>query len=150
MSLQTLAYIQTIQNLFTNVRCAETKEESTLLSDFVATQVLLTHTFGISYLALLWNADGKRPDIVIQRRKTLIRSLDVSFHRHYKKLCDSFKKVRYVFLHIAPGIKEQTLAVYVPAVQELLYSYNRKSEMLQRLLYRDFLYSVVVKNMIMT
>ena len=140
-NLQTLAYIQTIENLFANGRSSETEEEKTLLSDFIATQVLLTHTFGMSYLVLLWNVDtsaaaaARREELVI-RRRTLIRSLDVSFHRHYKKLCESFKKARDVFLPIAPGIEKRLCACTVPSIQALVDAYNQKTEMLQKFLLR--------------
>ena len=129
-SLQTLAYIQVIENLLTNVRYPESEEENTLLSDFIATQVLLTHSFGMQSLASLWNVDVNNR---VTRRRTLIKSLDVSFHRHYKQLCESFKKARNVFLPMVP----EMCAFSVPSIQNLVYLYNQKSEMLQKSLYRS-------------
>jgi hypothetical protein len=136
-----------IENLLANGRCSDTDEEKTLLSDFIATQVLLTHTFGMSYLVLLWNVEvADRSEELVIRRRTLIRLLDVSFHRHYKKLCESFKRVRDVFLPIAPGIDERLCAISVPSIQSLVDGYNQKTEMLQKfLLCADELPMLIVK-----
>jgi hypothetical protein len=145
-NLQTLAYIQTIENLFKNLRRSESEEESTFLSDFIATQLLLTHTYGMSYLNIIWNGEATtHPVELVINRKTLIKSLDVSFHRQYRKLCDSFKKARDVFLPIAPGIEER---FSIPSIQHLVYLYNKKSEMLQKFLYRNYDLSILIDQIV--
>ena len=126
MNLQTLAYIQTIENnLLANI--SETKEEINMLSDFMATQTFLTTHVSTSL--------NKEEDI--DRRRTVIRSLDVFFHRHYRKLCGSFKKAIKVYLQIAPGIDEKIGASSVPTIQALVSLYNKKREILQNLFLRD-------------
>ena len=116
-----------IEDLLTNRRGSESAEETIFLTDFVATQFLLTRTFRTSYIVLLWNAQEQTTTTTISRRKTLIKTLDVSFHKHYKKLNESFKNI------LAHGLCVHS----IPSVQVLVELYRKKSEMLQRFLYRE-------------
>jgi hypothetical protein len=123
-----MSSIAHIEDLITNRRGSESKEETIFLTDFVATQFLLTRTFRTSFIVLLWNAQDHTSADTIMRRKKLIKTLDVSFHKHYKKLSESFKKIR----------AEQGLCAHsIPSVQILVELYGKKSEMLQKFLYRE-------------
>ena len=136
INLQTLAYIQTIDTLFRNLREPETEEENVLLSDFKGITELLNKTFSISYIILLWNTTRISEELVV-RRKNLIKTLDISFHKYYKKLNESYKKLREVFIEIAPGITEILHVCSIPAVKELVESYTKKSETFQKFIYRS-------------
>lgn len=135
-NLQTLAYIQTIDNLLQRLREPRSEEEIALLSEFKATSKLLNKTFHISYLVVFWNTTESSAELVV-RRKNLIKSLDILFHKHYKKLNASFKKLREIYIEIAPGITEILRVYSIPAVQDLVELYAKKSEMFQKCLYRN-------------
>ena len=133
-SLQTLAFIRTIDNLFKGGRSPDTDDENELLIDFKDTRELLNHTFRISHIILLWNDDDKGIGNVT-RRKNLIKTLELSFHMHFKKLNDTFKKVRNSYLRIAPGI-EKLFVFSIPSADDLVVLYSQKYKLLESYLYR--------------
>ena len=134
-NLQTLAFIQTIDNLFKEVRSPDTEEETALFLDYTRTRDLLNHTFKISHIILLWNKDEISKENRT-RRKKLIKTLELTFHMYFRKMNDSFTKVRNSYLPLAPGI--ETLYVFsIPSADELAVLYAHKSKMLETYLFRN-------------
>ena len=121
MNLQTLAFIQTIENLLHNVRISETEEEDELLSYFREINELLNQTFFV---------DTNE----VAERSHIIKNLDVSFHKLYRKLMVAFQIVQEIFLQISPGI-QLVNAYSLPSVKDLVGLYVNKSMTLQKSLY---------------
>lgn len=121
MNLQTLAFIQTIENLLHDVRISETEEEDELLSYFREINELLNQTFFV---------DTNE----VAERSHIIKNLDVSFHKLYRKLMVAFQIVQDIFLQISPGI-QLVNAYSLPSVKDLVGLYANKSMTLQKSLY---------------
>ena len=138
MNLQTLAFIQTMENLFHDVRLSETEEEDLLLSIFHEIRELLDYTFNYPNIVLAWNLDDEETsEETIIRRKKVMKHLDVAFHKLYRKLMHAFKPIHRVFRQIAPGISD----VYVyslPSVEKQVELYIEKSVALKKSLYHDY------------
>lgn len=137
-NLQTFAFIQMVENLFRNNRLSETEEEDTLLLLFHETDELLNCTFNYPNTVSIWNPydENESAQETVNRRKNVMRHLDVAFHKLYRKLIDAFKQVNGIFREISPGI--QNVYIYsLPSVKELVELYIKKSVKLQKSLYRD-------------
>ena len=137
-NLQTQAFIQTMENLFHDVRDSETEEEDLFLSIFNEMRELLEYTFNYPNIVLAWNLDEEETsEETTTRRKKVMKHLDVAFHNLYRKLIEAFKPIRHVFRQIAPGISD----VYVyalPSVEKLVELYIEKSVVLKTALYKDY------------
>jgi hypothetical protein len=131
-NLQTLAFIQTTENLLRDLRISETEEEDIFRSYYHEIHGLLNHTFHHKQIVAFWNEET----LTIAERKILIRNLDVSFHKLYRKLLAAFQKVQDVFLQIFPGIQK----VYIhslPSVKDLVELYVNTTRTLQKSLSED-------------
>lgn len=136
-NLQTLAFIQMMENLFRNIRLSETEEEDNLLALFHETDELLNYTFNHTNTVSIWNPhdENESPQETVNRRKKVMRHLDVAFHKLYRKLMDAFKQVNEIFRQISPGI--QNVYIYsLPSVKKLVELYIEKSGELQKSLYK--------------
>jgi hypothetical protein len=141
-NLQTLGLIQTIENLFHDVRYSESAEEDVLLSYYHKIQELLNHTFNLPNMVLVWNLDDEETvQETITRRKKVMRRLDVSFHKLYRKLMEAFQKVVVTYQEISPGI-DKVFVYSLPSVKILVESYIKKSVKLQKSLYYESLFQM--------
>ena len=130
MNLQTLSYIALMDGLFTKNRTPQIHAEHQLLADFEAVESLLHETFSDEYIASLWRRSDESIEGTITR-KDLGKSLDISFHRYFKKLHSAFKNVREYYVQIIPEI-DYIYVNSLPSVMALVESYSIKSQMFQR------------------
>ncbi len=138
MSLQTLAFIQTVDNICTGKRIPETEEEFVFLSHYHYTSELLNGSFSHDSMVLFWEEEGEGEyGDRKNTRKKLIKTLDLSFHKLYRKMAESFQKVQLVFLEIFPGIDKNVYVYTVPSVKALVELYVRKVTTMQKSLFSD-------------
>lgn len=130
MNLQTISFITLMDSLFTNGRNPHILEENQLLEDFQAVDSLLREIYSDEYISTTWTMSDQIPDGSTDR-KNLGQTLDISFHRLFKKLHDSFKRAREFYMEIGPEIN----LIYVnsmPSVMVLIKLYDIKSQMFKR------------------
>lgn len=127
MNLQTLSFVAHMESLFTNHREPLNDLETQLLADYESIKASIHETYSDEYIATaLERSDGS-----LEERKELAKSLDISFHRHFKRLHDSFRGVREYYTEISPDI-DAIFVNSVSSVMSLVDLYSTKSEMFRR------------------
>ena len=130
MNLQTLSFITLMDSLFTNGREPHILEENQLLEDFQAVDTLLRETYSDEFISAAWTMSYEIPDGSTER-KNLGKTLDISFHKLFGILHESFKRAREFYMEIGPEIN----LIYVnsmPSVMALIKLYDVKSDMFKR------------------
>ena len=130
MNLQTLAFIANIDSLFTYHREPFNDLEKQLLLEFDSVKSLLQETYSEDFITAAWERSDDSFEATIERKK-MMKTMDILFHRMFKRLHDSFKCVREYYIEIIPDIE----AIFVnssASVISLIELYSDRSEMLRR------------------
>ena len=119
-NLQTMAFITLIDSLFIKQR-SNSLLDSILLDSEIQ---LLTDYIEISHLINNYTYEWIS-DVDVSERNNQKKSLDVSFHKAYQKLHNSFKVVRDSYMQFCPGI-ENLYVNAVPSVANLIDLYSQR------------------------
>lgn len=120
MNLQTITFVALIDSLFKNKRDHHVPEELDLLENYNKISDLLFKEYNDDETA-------DRNEDRNEKRK----ELDIAFHKYFRRLHSSFKKVRCSYLRISPGL-EDIYVNSVPSVMNLIGIYSKRTQMLQR------------------
>lgn len=127
-NLQTLAFISLMDSLFNKQRNHHINSEIRLLEDYNELRNLLHVTFRIEWIAVHWQEVTSSS---IVDRRNMRTTLDLTFHKYYRNLHNSFKIVRDFYRELSPDIENIYVNV-VPSVKDLVELYSIRSYMLQR------------------
>ena len=101
--------------------------EIQLLEDYNKIKNLIHSTFRVEWIAEHWQ------DIPAssEDRKNLKKTLDITFHKYFRNLHNSFKTVRDFYRQLSPDI-DYIYVNAVPSVMDLVELYSQRSQMMQR------------------
>ena len=126
MNLQTMAFIANMDSLFTGHREPLIDIEIQALDDFHSVKTVLEETFSDEYIAATCMDD------YTNKRKSLCKAMNVSFHLQFKKLHDSFKVIREYYTQIVPEIDASIYVNSISSVMDLVDLYSYKTELFRR------------------